>query len=131
MRERKYRAWDGEKIVYHVYPNDYNEVVFFYGDPDKDKYQFEILKDIKGNPVSVKNLMDFTGLYDKNKVEIYEGDIVERNNKLLEIMFDSVRQFSGWVINKRGVYLEYDSLYNCKVIGNIYENPELLGEVKK
>lgn len=77
-------------------------------------------------------LMQYTGLLDKNGKEIYEGDIVkepyyvDENNGylLLEVLFNN-GCFVGKVINKDGFGLQNLTMYK-EVIGNIYENPELL-----
>ena len=65
-------------------------------------------------------LSQFTGLQDKNGVDIYEGDIVQP----LYNRFEPVS-----VIFTRGAYniTKYD-ISNCEVIGNIHENPELLAK---
>jgi uncharacterized phage protein (TIGR01671 family) len=85
-------------------------------------------------------IMQYTGLKDKNGKEIYESDKVEFND------FDSLRtggytednilqgdvSFScgGWIVKtERGHYDLYTAIVNdeeLEIIGNIYENPELL-----
>lgn len=76
----------------------------------------------------------YTGLKDKNGVEIYEGDIVKEpyyvdeinGFLLLEVVFKD-GEFLGKVLNKKGFGLQRLTMYR-EVIGNIYENPELLKE---
>ncbi len=76
-------------------------------------------------------LMQFTGLYDKNGNEIYEGDIVtglfNHTDIIGHIVYGSDATF---FINRKGLY--GIGLNNAEdwleVIGNIYENQELLKE---
>jgi uncharacterized phage protein (TIGR01671 family) len=75
-------------------------------------------------------LMQFTGLLDKNGKEIYEGDILENMNwrewnykngekHRVVVKWTSGKKFSGFGIGE-------DTHY--EIIGNIYENPELLSQ---
>jgi len=72
----------------------------------------------------------FTGLSDKNGVDIYEGDILRIGTNLIEIV--SWVDQDNWVSDKCPVngWVNNESIYKKKpeVIGNIYENPELLKE---
>src|SRR5690554_736873 len=77
-------------------------------------------------------LMEFTGLKDKNGKEIYEGDIVRFHYKTGVYKIGIVvwnDLFGSWDIDCSD-FVSYKSLKQYKsvseVIGNIYENPELL-----
>jgi uncharacterized phage protein (TIGR01671 family) len=80
-------------------------------------------------------LMQFTSLKDKNGKEIWEGDIVLNHNEKFEVVFEK----GGFNLKKKGSFQTptghwlsnsfHISSYSEKVmhvIGNIYENPELL-----
>jgi uncharacterized phage protein (TIGR01671 family) len=85
-------------------------------------------------------LMQFTGLKDKNGKEIYEGDIVRvyaTHKRLIPInfmIFEVVYEGTSFRIVRRGNYefLGIVASYpnSLEVLGNIYENPELLEETK-
>lgn len=79
--------------------------------------------------VDKNSIGQYTGLKDKNGIEIYEGDIVKTKNSLYKVIYDKC---CFWGIDEMGKYPIYqikhyimeDEIF--EVIGNIYENPELL-----
>lgn len=75
-------------------------------------------------------LLQYTGLKDKNKIEIYSGDIVESDGVLFEITF-SDGAFEIWHNGDdfQGNLFRINSV--CNIIGNIHLNPELLNGNEK
>lgn len=108
-REIKFRAWNGERML-----------------------RFKLFE--RPWPFSSEWLvMQFTGLYDKDGWEIYEGDILEvddSEDKSRCQMIFSNGAFTKQYISDEPVVCEawmenFDSEW-WKVVGNIYENPDLL-----
>lgn len=120
MREIKFRAWDKEwKMMLEIFDNVTQKSWFL---PNwKDRYE----------------VMQYTGLKDKNGVEIYEKYIcrysyinsftneektyiwvVEHDNGMYWLRhINGLKKFDGTLFIKHG---------KCEVIGNIYEHPHLL-----
>lgn len=122
-RDIKFRAWHkGKKIISEVLGIDilHKEIFFSNG----DVYYCEI-SDFK-----YIELMQYTGLKDKNEKEIYEGDILSsgNNEKPYKVIFEN----GSYRAEFEGDFEEYSFdlidvvAQGCEVVGNIYENPELL-----
>ena len=87
----------------------------------------------KKYPINPDTVGQFTGLYDKDGKEIYEGDIIleklkrsRKDGDLHEIVFEDCQWFGK---NKDGAATSLSLLNDfhvIKIIGNIYDNPELL-----
>ena len=86
--------------------------------------------DIRVNDILSKthNLMQYTGLKDKNNKEIYEDDIVLWENSDGEKVKDKVVFFRGAFRMRNMSFTLHDYMDSniFEVIGNIYQNPELL-----
>ncbi len=73
-----------------------------------------------------------TGILDENRQEIYEGDIVEYDGRegRAEVKYDkddgSFYLDAGKNLSWIDVFSDKRRWYRCKIVGNIYENPELL-----
>lgn len=80
-------------------------------------------------PVDNESVGRFTGLFDDNLVEIYEKDILGTKDGLLN-GFVKYREDLGMWTNSLIKYNNFERLCNVandrKIIGNVFENPELL-----
>lgn len=87
--------------------------------------------------VYAETVGQFTGLCEKNGIEIYEGDIVRwrRDGKLYLVKFYAGMFYASVEELNKGVYggiplhvltVNEEDEYKCEVCGNIYDNPELL-----
>ncbi|GHU96218.1 phage protein [Clostridia bacterium] len=70
----------------------------------------------------------YTGLEDKNGVNIFEGDIARDSTSVFKVEF----RFDGWHFVRVSGFYQYPSFYSnanrVEVIGNIHDNPKLLEE---
>lgn len=129
MRETKFRAWakESKQMLSH------DELIFHTFGEGEAPLIYRILND-----GSLKNdrymLMQYTGLKDKNGKEIYEGDIVLWGGDPTPVEFHG----GGFTLTDYGrgesnigkrVHTVYANLTKLEVIGNIYENPELIPSI--
>lgn len=129
MSSVEFRIWTGHQMI------DHDALIVFT----------KLITSIGGLFIPVKSdlyrVMQSTGLTDKNNQKIFEGDVIDQGDN-----FNSIVRF-GHHDETIGFHLEEISCMNgeteprihslfayttipeqCEVIGNIYENPELLEE---
>lgn len=132
MREIKFRVWYNSWM-------DYSGNVSFYNGKIGT---FNVVNDFEENePCHI--VMQYTGLKDKNGKEIYEGDVVQfmcvdESFEKNIVVCGEHSAFDDRYVFEVGYYLEsidkkvqYPLGYTneLEVIGNIYENPELIGDL--
>ena len=123
MRAIKFRGKridNGEWVYGAFYPIKSEDVYFIINncksiDFDDDDTTFN------GYKVHKKSVGEFTGLHDKNGKEIYDGDIVTDGVGKYKIIYDL--KLAGY--QPYCIFRDDPENY-CEVIGNIYENPELI-----
>lgn len=133
MREIKFRAWLKRGFIVDVVSIDFENRYITWDDgqisrsepPDKE-YEIEPFKDIE--------LLEYTGIKDIHGHEIYEGylvrytipeDVPENERDVRKVIWvDGMCGFQGRTLNDRfECFLDTETF---EIIGNIYENPELL-----
>ena len=132
MTEIKFRAWDKKKKkmfyldgIIHLH---LGLIAWTFSSPD----EVYVCGGKRDNGI----LMQYTGLKDKNGKEIYEGDIVKyreysSNEKSELCKIEWFEGYEGDGFKMTGfVSPAYDYPTDVEIIGNIYENPELMKEKK-
>lgn len=144
MREIKFRVYldkmyyQNEYVEYDtnlVEINFLNKIVTFAGYTDgEEEDSFERYSFDENNILYKKDLkiMQYTGLRDKNGKEIYEGDIIILHNSIYKVLFNE--EEARFVLRNDEFEIEIPFINGnnkrIEIIGNIYKNPELLGENK-
>lgn len=154
MREIKFRTWDKtnkvmidentstkELIKMQMSLNLNNPMRLFYFEDEwypvmEATILFDALSTLKQDYEDKIEIMQYTNIKDKNGKEIYEGDILKVDNYIMygegskeyqEVGFEygsfMTARYGGKAFN---TYLWIIVSDGCEVVGNIYENPELL-----
>lgn len=121
MRQKKFRFWDGKKMnLLHL-----DDWTFFDGE-------------ICHRNAPLYPVMEFIGLKDRKKNEIYEEDILEYQTMngpkfIGPVCWGRYQFYKGemvtWIAKPIALIPESfkkSILHDCEIVGNIYENPELL-----
>ena len=136
MREILFRGQTrrkGEKVRMDGTPVESNWV---YGGVLQGTGDFSVIyqtkPSIEKKPVYTNTLGQYTGLIDKNGTKIFEGDIVRYNDTIHKVIFCTINgcAFFGITMPDRGEIWNFDGITcanKMEVIGNIYDNPELIG----
>ena len=121
MREIKFRAWERSRntMIHNAIEYELLHLAKPTHSTD-DKFN-----NIGFSPQEIEyfEIMQFTGLSDKNGKEIYEGDLVKFKGSVFSVVY---RKNEFICIDKKDTHYIYPYYEAIELIGNIYENPSLL-----
>lgn len=134
MREilfRGKRTDNGKWICGHLLEQnipDYHSYIVASFIAEQDNRHTEIIE-FAIYEVIPETVEQYTGLTDKNGVKIFEGDIVKHYDAVYEIRY--ITKYTRFAGRNSGCIFAGIPLGNTEVIGNIYDNPELLETATK
>jgi len=122
MRELKFRAWDKKRniMIGEDYPDNWGS--------EKQEYWADVFEiSLTGITEITQNarfeIMQYTGLRDKNGKEIYEGDV------LCWPKYEGTENQTRWPVewdDERAQFTYWSPRMDAEVVGNIYEHPGLI-----
>jgi len=118
----RFRVWDGDEMI-SLSKALSKDLVGVQHNRD-DGFEIEPFHE------GVK-LLQSTGLYDENGTEVYEGDIVKGYDGLNGITFQGIVEFndaSFCIRSEVSTHYRWMDYGRLEVLGNVFENPELLGD---
>lgn len=126
MRKIKFRGYSTDEDVYWIYGFGVFECKLAEKHAKNlgRESDFYIYTERGAFPVHEKSIGQYTGLKDRNNVEIYEGDIFESTSKFS--LTDELNLGTVSFSEVNGYQWEEWDLDQIEVIGNVYESPEIL-----
>ena len=131
MSRIKFRVWDRDAKKMHIVGEDQHDSLYIHEDCTVSYYNQQNgcgSSDGDDDPSDDGyDLMQFTGQKDKNKVDIYDGDLLrDSDGNVLEAKWQPFS--ASWALwGKRSRFLfAHRCIDLLEIIGNIHENPELL-----
>ncbi len=158
MRDIKFRAWSNKSEISGIPKGMYFNCGISFSDCGMSiEFERPMIYSDNwqpSHPAHFFKIMQYTGLKDKNGKEIYEGDIITYRITRMPMGYAEHEDFKGFVEYINGAFwtgFEIDhgnqwnqgsgntllkdvvsdfkpEKYSCEIIGNIYENPEILNK---